>query len=370
MKTIIYLLFFILLSSLSIAAISGDIYVAYSDPTETNSTNLKGNIYASPIYTSETTNSSAYCGDGVKNQASEECDGSDLNSQTCITQGYDSGTLTCTASCTLDSSACTTDTSGGGGGGSSTGTTYPDCPTIITDICTCGDTTVNFGYCINNTWYYNFTNSTQEDEIVSEAVNETIEEEEKTDHDFDLYFSGRKKVLEITDYNTKKEFFTEIIIEPLNDFTQAIKINCQSSKDNCDKLIFDREVFELDSNNETIILTIPQFELDSDEIYNFVIYAESDEDLRTIQLKLKTKHITFLDTIEQHFNNFMFGILNPFHNEIKPGLINTLKYSITIFGIKIPLILIISSIIILLFLLYNRTKSKKTRKNIKKYINK
>ncbi|RDV37840.1 hypothetical protein DV096_12050 [Bradymonadaceae bacterium TMQ3] len=46
------------------------------------------------------------CGDAEVNQASEECDGADLNGQTCITQGFDGGTLACNTSCGLDTSAC------------------------------------------------------------------------------------------------------------------------------------------------------------------------------------------------------------------------------------------------------------------------
>jgi len=45
------------------------------------------------------------CGNGVV-EGSEQCDDSDLDGQTCITQGFTSGTLSCTASCTFDTSAC------------------------------------------------------------------------------------------------------------------------------------------------------------------------------------------------------------------------------------------------------------------------
>lgn len=47
----------------------------------------------------------AQCGNGLINTG-EECDGSDLNSKTCVTQGFASGTLSCTASCTIDSTGC------------------------------------------------------------------------------------------------------------------------------------------------------------------------------------------------------------------------------------------------------------------------
>ena len=45
------------------------------------------------------------CGDGVIDTG-EQCDGADLNSQTCQTQGFDSGTLSCDNSCNFDTSSC------------------------------------------------------------------------------------------------------------------------------------------------------------------------------------------------------------------------------------------------------------------------
>ncbi len=50
--------------------------------------------------------STGFCGDGVRN-GSELCDGSDLGDESCLTQGYDSGTLRCTTSCSgFDTSGC------------------------------------------------------------------------------------------------------------------------------------------------------------------------------------------------------------------------------------------------------------------------
>ena len=46
-----------------------------------------------------------YCGDGIKN-LSEQCDGSDFAGNLCIYNGFDSGTLTCTATCQIDTSTC------------------------------------------------------------------------------------------------------------------------------------------------------------------------------------------------------------------------------------------------------------------------
>ncbi len=48
------------------------------------------------------------CGDGVvQTAAGETCDGANLNGTTCQTLGFGTGTVTCTSTCTLDSSACT-----------------------------------------------------------------------------------------------------------------------------------------------------------------------------------------------------------------------------------------------------------------------
>ena len=47
------------------------------------------------------------CGDGVA-RGGEQCDGADFRGESCQSQGFDGGTLSCTAACTLDSSGCTT----------------------------------------------------------------------------------------------------------------------------------------------------------------------------------------------------------------------------------------------------------------------
>lgn len=46
------------------------------------------------------------CGDGVVDDASEQCDRSDLNGATCQTQRFSSGTLTCDRKCQYDTSQC------------------------------------------------------------------------------------------------------------------------------------------------------------------------------------------------------------------------------------------------------------------------
>ncbi len=63
-----------------------------------------------------------YCGNGVIDN-NEQCDGGNLNGLSCSTQGYSQGTVSCTATCTIDSSQCSNpppapSSSGGSSGGS------------------------------------------------------------------------------------------------------------------------------------------------------------------------------------------------------------------------------------------------------------
>lgn len=58
------------------------------------------------------------CGDTII-QLGEECDGSNLNSNTCQTRGFSTGTLSCDSSCFFNTSQCANESSGGGGGGGS-----------------------------------------------------------------------------------------------------------------------------------------------------------------------------------------------------------------------------------------------------------
>lgn len=46
------------------------------------------------------------CGDALVT-GSEQCDGANLTGQTCITRGYDAGTLACYGNCSFDTSLCT-----------------------------------------------------------------------------------------------------------------------------------------------------------------------------------------------------------------------------------------------------------------------
>lgn len=49
------------------------------------------------------------CGDGLINQSAEECDGTNLNNQSCTTLGFDGGTLSCSSNCTLNTSNCSSE---------------------------------------------------------------------------------------------------------------------------------------------------------------------------------------------------------------------------------------------------------------------
>jgi len=70
-------------------------------------------IMAVAACSSETKTSGA-CGDGVTD-IGEECDGADLGGQSCIDLGYYGGNLVCNADCTLDKAECTNSGSCGDG---------------------------------------------------------------------------------------------------------------------------------------------------------------------------------------------------------------------------------------------------------------
>jgi hypothetical protein len=54
------------------------------------------------------------CGDGVVNRASEQCDGVDLAGQSCDSQGFLAGALGCSATCTFNTSSCVDSICGNG----------------------------------------------------------------------------------------------------------------------------------------------------------------------------------------------------------------------------------------------------------------
>ncbi len=55
----------------------------------------------------DTTGCDGFCGDGARQEAHETCDGTDLGGATCETLGFTGGTLACTDLCALDTLGCT-----------------------------------------------------------------------------------------------------------------------------------------------------------------------------------------------------------------------------------------------------------------------
>lgn len=95
------------------------------------------------------------CGNGTLDSG-EECEGSNLNGKTCLTQGFQSGTLSCSATCTLDTTGCI----GSSGGGVTCGNgkvDYPDedCDGTNLDGATCQDVGFTSGTlsCDSNCWF-------------------------------------------------------------------------------------------------------------------------------------------------------------------------------------------------------------------------
>ncbi|MFH2005476.1 MAG: hypothetical protein ABI333_02705 [bacterium] len=84
-----------------------------------------------------------YCGDGVVNTAVEQCDGADLQGQTCVSQGFAGGTLACTSGCAFNTGGCSTTVSCSPTGGAVAcdsgvvGTTYGS-PSLVSHWTGCG----------------------------------------------------------------------------------------------------------------------------------------------------------------------------------------------------------------------------------------
>jgi hypothetical protein len=102
---------------------SADGYANTSDMLESTSYQLQGSIepYAGNPTSSSYQNESGstfqyYCGDGFLDPG-ETCDGADLNSATCASQGFDTGTLSCSSACAYVTTSCSSAGGGGGGGG-------------------------------------------------------------------------------------------------------------------------------------------------------------------------------------------------------------------------------------------------------------
>jgi hypothetical protein len=68
-------------------------------PSSSSTSSSSGNSTSS-------TSSTKSCGDGTI-QSDEQCDGSNLNNQTCKSRGFAGGTLSCNSNCTFNTSGCT-----------------------------------------------------------------------------------------------------------------------------------------------------------------------------------------------------------------------------------------------------------------------
>jgi len=93
--------------------------------TESGNYNLSlivsDNISNTSLNWSVTVNEVIFCGNNIK-ETGEECDTNDLNGKSCTTQGFTSGSLSCSSSCTFVTSACSnSSSSSSGGSGSSSG---------------------------------------------------------------------------------------------------------------------------------------------------------------------------------------------------------------------------------------------------------
>lgn len=87
-------------------ATGGDSATTGSDPTSpaTSGPSTTGPATTGP----STTGPMIACGDG-QIEGMEECEGPDLDGQTCETLGFSGGTLTCTAGCLFDKTGCTSE---------------------------------------------------------------------------------------------------------------------------------------------------------------------------------------------------------------------------------------------------------------------
>src|SRR5262249_52398111 len=72
--------------------------------TTTTSTRAPSTTTTPGATTPPSTTVPPVCGDGKKNQSTEECDGSDFGDTTCTSPG---GALVCTADCKIDRTQCT-----------------------------------------------------------------------------------------------------------------------------------------------------------------------------------------------------------------------------------------------------------------------
>ncbi|MBU0661272.1 DUF4215 domain-containing protein [Patescibacteria group bacterium] len=69
---------------------------------------------AEDINVTVTVETAILCGNGTID-GGETCDGTNFGAETCVTQGFDTGSLTCSAGCLIETTSCSNNTGGGGG---------------------------------------------------------------------------------------------------------------------------------------------------------------------------------------------------------------------------------------------------------------
>jgi hypothetical protein len=87
-------------------ATTGLLTTTSGDTLDTTSTTTPISASASETDPSDGSSGGGTCGDGTR-EGSEACDGTDLGGASCLTEGFDGGSVSCLADCTLDTSACT-----------------------------------------------------------------------------------------------------------------------------------------------------------------------------------------------------------------------------------------------------------------------
>ncbi len=100
------------------------------------------------------------CGNGNIDQG-EQCDGSNLNSDTCVSRGYDTGSLSCNSQCNFDVSSCVNNPSnpnpgsGTGSPGSSSGSSSSS--SSSSSSCNANWECSEWGQCVDNVQKRNCT---------------------------------------------------------------------------------------------------------------------------------------------------------------------------------------------------------------------
>lgn len=96
-------------TSLNASALTCGLHTISVEISKENQTECDSsdNSASREIYVSCSTPVNYYCGDGIVNSSlGEECDGTNFGSNTCTSLGYDKGSLSCSATCKIETSGC------------------------------------------------------------------------------------------------------------------------------------------------------------------------------------------------------------------------------------------------------------------------